>query len=78
MRWQYRITFVEGNTGTCISEERLFDCLLHYRNKFGADRVAIVEERYGCGDWVASERLPTNEEEAFAISEPEEFQHGAA
>ena len=58
MRWQYRITFAEGITGTCSSAERVFDCLYHFRRKFGTQRVIKVEERYGDGEWTCSELLP--------------------
>ena len=67
MRWQYRITFSEGNTGTCISVDRIWDCLAYAHRKFGADRVSGVEERFGDGEWVSSELLPMSQEEADAI-----------
>lgn len=63
MRWQYRITFEEGDTGVCSREDRVWDGLRHYRNKFGAGRVIKVEERYGSEEWTPSELLPTSEEE---------------
>ena len=69
MRWQYRITFAEGNTGTCPSVARIWDCLLHFRAKFGADRIQAVEERWAESDWVSSTLLPISQEEADGISE---------
>jgi hypothetical protein len=67
MRWQYRITFAEGNTGTCIREDRVWDPLFFYREKFGADRVLRVEERWGNEEFISSELLPTSQEEADGI-----------
>lgn len=67
MRWQYRITFSAGNTGTCISADRIWDCLHHFHNKFSTDRVVSVEERFGDGEFVRSELLPLSQEEADGL-----------
>jgi len=68
MRWHYRITFAEGNTGICLSAERIWDALAYAHRKFGADRVSGVEERFGDGEWVDSALLPLTQEEADGIS----------
>jgi hypothetical protein len=74
VRWQYRLTFSEGNTGTCIRDERQYDSLNHFRERFSPDRILQVEERYGAGEWVASELLPTSKEEADAMAnDPVEY-----
>lgn len=80
MRYQYRITFAEGNTGTCPSPERIYDPLFYFREKFGTDRILRVEERYGEGEYVPSELLPTSEEEADTVNSGpiEELLDGAA
>ena len=67
MRFQYRITFAEGNSGTCSTNERVWDCLAFFRKKFGSDRVLRVEGRQGAGEWVDSALLPTCREEADAL-----------
>jgi hypothetical protein len=67
MRWQYKIVFAEGNSGICPTPDRVWDCLAHFRNKFGTARVLSVAERFGSGDWVPSELLPLSQEEADGI-----------
>ena len=67
MRWVYRITFAEGNTGTCSSDTRIYDPLYVFREKFGADRVLQVEERYGAGQYVISTALPLSKEESDSL-----------
>lgn len=66
-RWVYRVTWAGGDTGTCASAERIFDCLSHFRRKFGDDRVLAAEERSSDGRWVNSSLLPTCPEEAEGL-----------
>lgn len=65
--WIYRVTFSEGNSGTCPSNERIWDCLEYFRRKFGADRVLFVEERKGDGAYIPSVLLPLSQEEADGL-----------
>jgi len=68
-RWVYRIIFSEGNSGTCISRERIFKPLEYFRRKFSEHRVSDVDERSVDGRWVPSYLLPQCPEEAESIEE---------
>tara|TARA_B110000503_G_scaffold86205_1_gene131283 strand:- start:56 stop:286 length:231 start_codon:yes stop_codon:yes gene_type:complete len=63
MKWQYRIEWHDGKTGTCIANDRVYDCMRHFRNRFSEDIVS-VHERLGGGEWHPSTVLPTCAEEA--------------
>lgn len=67
MRFQYRITFASGKTGISITRERIYDCLRHFRERFGESAVVAVEERHGDGQWHLSYVPPACAEEAASL-----------
>lgn len=67
MRHQYRIRWPDGKVGTCITSDRIYDSLRHFRNRFG-ESIQSVDERLGDGPWKPSHLLPTSAEEAASIN----------
>ena len=60
MRWVYSIEFASGRKGTTTRTERVPDYLVYFRQRFGADKVAGVTERWGNDPEPYRERIRAN------------------
>ena len=65
MRFIYVFRFADGGGGTCISVDRIWDCLRYFRDRLPSAEVVAVWE-----NGIPSYQLPLSPEEAEAIQTP--------
>lgn len=66
-RYIYNITLAVGKGARCISLERVYDPLRHFRVRFGEEAVISVTESIDARNPVPSHELPTSAEEADGL-----------
>ena len=67
MRFVYNVTLASKKSATVPSQERIWDCLRFFRERFGEEAVVSVTERFGNSEPVQSYLLPLSREEAKAL-----------
>ena len=70
MKYQYRIHPKIDRPFMTLraKEQRVYDSLYYFRERFPKLRIERVEERFGSGEWIDSALLPTSAAEAWATT----------